>query len=171
VPYVITCAAALEATLNDRLFRFAGERWGWDQPALARSLLTMSLRGKLNALVPLLTDHRFQFNSAHFVYRRLNSLISIRNILVHAKPFEKEFSVSGKDPLGFPILDGYYEIANDITLGATEEFTPVQYHETLEKLDKWFFRRLPDHVSKLAMLVANKVANQGVGECDASDGL
>lgn len=155
VPYVVTCAAALEATMNDKLIEYAHGRWG-DDPTLAQSLLSMSMRGKLNALVPLLTDHRFQFSRTHFVYRRLNSLISVRNILVHPKPFEKKFPISDQvHPLGYPILDGYVEAAEDMTLGAIEKFNPLEYHEALEKLDKWFFRRLPDHISKVAMLVAN----------------
>ena len=156
IPYVLTCAAALEATMNEKLIGYADHRWGSDDPTLAQSLLSMTLRGKLNALVPLLTDHRFQFNRKHFVYQRLNALISIRNILVHPKPFDKEFSVSDQvHPLGYPILDGYAEIADDLTLGAAEKFDPLEYHEALEKLDKWFFRKLPDHISKVAMLVAN----------------
>lgn len=156
IPYVLTCAAALEATMNEKLIEYADRRWGSDDPTLAQSLLSMTLRGKLNALVPLLTDHRFQFNRKHFVYKRLNMLISIRNILVHPKPFDKEISVSDqRHPLGYPILDGYVEIAEDLTLGAAEKFNPLEYHEALEKLDKWFFMRLPDHISKVAMLTAN----------------
>jgi hypothetical protein len=159
IPYVLTCAAALEATMNEKLVEYAHRRWSSDEPTLAQSLLSMTLRGKLNALVPLLTDHRFQFNHKHFVYKRLNALISIRNILVHPKPFDKELSVSDQvHPLGYPILDGYVEIAEDLTLGAAEKFNPLEYHEALEKLDKWFFMRLPDHISKVAMLVANNHA-------------
>ena len=119
----------------------------------------MNLRSKLNALVPLLTEHRFQFNRNHFVYRRLNSHISVRNALVHPKPFEHDFPVSHEvHPLGYPVLDGYVEVADDLTLGKVKEFGPLEYHEALEKLDKWFFKRLPDHISKVAMLVANKHA-------------
>ncbi len=159
VPFVVTCAVALEARLNDELVNYAHSKWDWDEPALAQSLLTMNLRSKLNALVPLLTEHRFQFNRNHFVYRRLNSLISVRNALVHPKPFEHDFPVSHEvHPLGYPVLDGYVEVADDLTLGKVREFGPLEYHEALEKLDKWFFKRLPDHISKVAMLVANKHA-------------
>src|SRR5262249_32555814 len=152
VPFVVTCAATLEATLKDQLVEYAHRKWDWDEPALAHSLLTISLRSKLNALVPLLTEHRFQFNRNHFVYRRLNSLISVRNTLVHPRPFEHDFPVSEQvHPLGHPILDGYVAVAEDLTLGAVEKFEPLEYYEALEKLDKWFFRRLPDHISKVAM--------------------
>ena len=41
----------------------------------------------------------------------------------------------------------------DITLGASKTFTPLQYHEALEKLEKWFFARCPDRLSKIAMVV------------------
>jgi hypothetical protein len=41
----------------------------------------------------------------------------------------------------------------DITLGASKTFTPLEYHEALEKLDKWFFHRFPDRLSKVAMVV------------------
>jgi hypothetical protein len=44
-----------------------------------------------------------------------------------------------------------YEI--DVTLGAAGEFTPPEYHEALDKLEKWFFRRCPDRLSKVDMVI------------------
>jgi hypothetical protein len=159
VPYVITCAATLEARLNDALADYGHRRWGWNEKTLTQSLLSMSFRGKLNALVPLLTDHRYQFNRNHYVYQRLNSLISVRNLLVHPKPFEREIPMPDiPHPLGYVIPDGYYDIADDLTFGAVERFTPIEYHDALEKLDKWFFNRLPDRISKVALFVQNEYA-------------
>ena len=159
VPYVLTCAAALECRLNDELVGYATKRWRGDDNPLSHSLLSMSFRGKLNSLVPILTENRYQFDRSHFVYRRLSSLIFVRNFLVHAKPISKQLAVSDKPhPLGFPILEGYYEIVEDFTLGAVEDFTPLEYHDALEKLDKWFFRRLPDKIGKVALLKRNEDA-------------
>lgn len=159
-PYIVTCAAALEAKLNDELVEYAHRKWDWDDPAFAQSLLTMTFRSKLHSLVPLLTDHRFQFNRDHFVYKRLSSLISVRNVLVHPKPIEKELPISEKlHPFDLPMPEGYYELVEDITLGAIKTFDPLDYHDAIEKLDKWFFRRVPDRLDKLAMLVPNKCLN------------
>lgn len=41
----------------------------------------------------------------------------------------------------------------DIALGATKTFTPLEYHEALDKLEKWFFRRYPDKLTKVAMVI------------------
>ena len=118
IPYIVTCAAALEARLNDELVEYAHRKWQCNEPTFAQSLLTMSLRGKLNTLVPLLTEHRFQFNRSHFVYQRLNSLISVRNLLVHPKPVYKDLPVAGDPhPFGFQIPEEYFELVEDVTLG------------------------------------------------------
>ena len=38
-------------------------------------------------------------------------------------------------------------------MGATKTYTPVEYHDAIEKLEKWFFRRYPDRLSKVEMLI------------------
>jgi hypothetical protein len=163
VPYILTCAAYLEAKLNDSLFGYSLKNHGQD---VADALVTLSLPKKLSVLVPLLTDGSYSINKQHFVYQRLVSLIRVRNTLAHAKSEletvtaeEHElvtvpllFSAPEKIPQKFAETNG---IGLDLTLGASATFTPLEYHEALEKLNKWFFNRCPDRLSKVAMVVAH----------------
>jgi hypothetical protein len=41
----------------------------------------------------------------------------------------------------------------DITLGASRTFTPLEYHEALDQLEKWFLLRRGGNLSKLDMVV------------------
>jgi len=50
--------------------------------------------------------------------------------------------------------------APDITLGASKTFTPLEYHEALDKLEKWFFLRCPDKLAKVAMVLAREEVPQ-----------
>jgi hypothetical protein len=112
VPLVLTCAAALECTLNDAMlsvnlgarkgvtladWREARDEGGWTltmtpmsatgnlMDDLADGYLSMSLRGKLTNIVPILTCNRFKINREHKTYQTLVELIRERNRLVHAK--------------------------------------------------------------------------------------
>ena len=157
IPYVITCAAYLESKLNDSLFEFAMKRFGQD---VADVLVSLSLPSKLNVLVPVLTDGRYRINRQHFVYQRLMSLVRVRNSITHAKSEFEEITATSEDLVDVPIVfEGMAKIPRqfmdepDITLGASKTFTPLQYHESLEKLEKWFFHRCPDKLGKVAMVV------------------
>jgi hypothetical protein len=149
IPYVLTCAAYLESKLNDSLFEFSVKRFGED---VATALMSLSLPGKLNILVPVLTDGRYRINKQHFVYQRLISLIRVRNSITHAKAEIEEISAEPENSSfgGIPrqIMKG-----TDITLGASKTFTPMEYDDALEKLEKWFFYRCPDKLGKVAMVV------------------
>jgi hypothetical protein len=88
VPFALTCAAALEATLNDHLvahfFREYGEG---SYKRTSEAFLSMSFRGKLDILVPTLTHGLFRIRPEATCYQRLSKLISTRNELVHSKSF------------------------------------------------------------------------------------
>lgn len=157
VPYVLTCATYLESKLNDSLLEFAVERYGDD---VATALMWLSLGNKLNVLVPVLTDGRYRINKEHFVYQRLVSLIRVRNSITHAKSEIEELVAEPVDLLEIPVIP--FAMAQiprqfmdepDITLGASKTFTPLQYHDALDKLEKWFFDRCPDRLSKVAMVI------------------
>jgi len=157
IPYVLTCAAYLESKLNDSLAQFAMKRYGAD---VADALMSLSLPRKLNVLVPVLTEGRYRINMKHLVYERLISLIRVRNSITHAKSELEEITAAPEDLMSVPLIfSGMAQIPRrfmdqpDITLGASKTFTPLEYHDALEKLDKWFFRRCPDRLSKVAMVV------------------
>lgn len=157
IPYVLTCAAYLESKLNDSLLQFATKRYGKN---VADALMSLSLPGKLNVLVPVLTEGRYRINMKHFIYERLISLIRVRNSITHAKSELDEITAAPEDLMNVPVIfSGMAQIprrfmdAPDITMGASKTFTPLQYHEALEKLENWFFQRCPDKLGKVAMVV------------------
>lgn len=158
VPLVLTCAAYLESRLNDSLSQFAGQRLGAD---VAEALMSLSLPKKLTVLVPVLTDGRYDINKNHFVYQRLASLIRVRNDISHAKSELEVTSVGEEDLVEVPVIGGgmmqqprqWRGREPDVTLGAMKTFTPLEYHDALEKLEKWFFHRCPDRLAKLAMVI------------------
>ena len=160
IPYVLTCAAYLEAKLNDSLID-AEKQYGEE---LSSALMSLSLPNKLKILVPVLTGGKYEINKEHFVYQRLISLIRVRNTIAHAKSELKEISVPEEEaPESFHPLFGFKgmpspesEASRDITLGASKTFSPLEYHEALNKLEKWFFFRCPDRLEKVAMVNARE---------------
>ncbi len=164
VPYVITCAAYLEAKLNDALFHHALGKFGEE---VAGALISMPLPKKLLIVVPVLTEGRYSINKQHFVYERLTSLIRVRNTIAHAKAeFRKLSDENDGDAelAGVPLIflteaQRQRQLQNfpgiDLTMGAAKTFSPPEYHEALEKFEKWFFQRCPDRLSKVAMVVHN----------------
>lgn len=163
IPYVLTCAAYLEAKLNDALFCHSLKTHGQE---VADAMVTLSLPKKLGVLVSVLTEGNFSINKQHFVYQRLMSLIRVRNSLAHAKSELETATAEEHQLVTVPILFSSPEkiprrlverqnSGLDLTLGASTTFTPLEYHEALEKLNKWFFNRSPDRLSKVQMVVAH----------------
>lgn len=163
LPYTITCAAALEARLNDALTEYAESAWRAGGERIRQALLTLSFRGKLETTAILLTKEEYRFNPDDEYVKRLHSLISYRNVLVHPKPSKHEVdTVMFRHPvfgLDVPMPgEDYLNVVNDLTFGAKNIYTPKEYHEALVKLEKWFFQRLPDRVSKVRLLLARSGA-------------
>lgn len=162
VPYVITCAAYLEAKLNDSLFHHTLSKYGEE---VARAFVSLSLPKKLLVTVPVLTEGRYSINKRHFVYERLASLIRVRNSLAHAKAEFEELTPECSEDAELMGVPGIFltedqlqrKLQNspfvDLTMGAAKTFSPLEYHEALEKFEKWFFQRCPDRLSKVAMIV------------------
>lgn len=157
IPYVLTCAAYLEAKLNDELLMTARERYGED---VAEALMCLSLPAKLNVIVPILTEGRYRINKEHLVFQRLSSLIRVRNRLAHARTKLETVDVGPVDLVTVPfITSGSSEIPRqffdkeDLALGATKEFTPLDYHDAVDMLEKEFFRRSPDRLARVAMVI------------------
>jgi hypothetical protein len=139
IPYVLTCAAYLEAKLNDTLLQNADSEWGDDVTA---ALMSLSLPRKLLILVPLLTDGKYSIKKNHLVYERLASLIRVRNTIAHAKSVYLDIEATEDEVMKFTIDAKAYEVPTkimdgemDITLGASKTFTPLEYHEALDKLE------------------------------------
>jgi hypothetical protein len=156
IPYVLTCAAYLEAKLNDSLYE-TSKQYGEE---FAHAMISLSLPNKLKVLVPTLTNGQYNINKDHFVYQRLISLIRVRNTIAHAKSELEEVSATAEELTDIFVLNsGQAKVPKqfmhepDITLGASKDFSPLEYLEALDKLEKWFFLRCPDRLHKVAMVV------------------
>src|SRR5690349_6823194 len=65
IPYVLTCAAFLEARLNDAL-QESEDKYG---PELAEAFQSISLPKKLQCVVSVLTGGAFEINRENLVYQ------------------------------------------------------------------------------------------------------
>ena len=162
-PYTITCATALESRLNDEIEQFVHKSFKHNARQIADSYLSMSFRGKLNAIVPLLTSNSFVFNSGHEVYKKLVSLIKVRNMLVHPKSFFEDVEIQQEvDPdtgkvFPFPVSKTLAKLGEDLSLGSIKEYLPTEYHDALNKLEKIFFKNLgkPQRLAKTKLILPN----------------
>jgi hypothetical protein len=88
VPFILTCAAALEAMLNDEIISWAQETFSLESyKRIADAHLSMSFRGKLEYIVPLRTHNSYILRTNSVEYKTLSSLITRRNELMHGKSF------------------------------------------------------------------------------------
>jgi len=163
VPYTITCAAALESRLNDEIVQFVHKSFKRSACQIADSYLSMSFRGKLNIIVPLLTSNSFVFNPGHEVYKKLVSLIQVRNALVHPKSLFEDVEIKQEvDPdtggvFPFPVSKMLAKLGEDLSLGSIKEYLPTEYHDALNELEKMFFENLgkPQRLAKTKLIVPN----------------
>ena len=137
VPYTITCAAALECLLNDRLIEFCYENWKEKYKSIAESYISMSFRGKLTSLFPILTHNSFRINQEHQTYTRLCDLIGARNKLMHGKSFLQEIEISPmqESKIDQIPLDELAQNFLDMSFGLTDSYSPVDYHEAIYHLE------------------------------------
>jgi hypothetical protein len=91
IPFVLTCAAALECMLNDAIIEHTSHIFGLENyRRFADTLITIPLRGKLDYIIPLASNYKFLIRQESATYQQLASLISIRNKLTHNKTFPYE---------------------------------------------------------------------------------
>lgn len=98
IPFVITCAAALEAMLNDCLIKHAFENFDAENyRKIAEALVSINLRGKLDSIVSLVSYNKFMIKKDSRNYQQLIRIISLRNFLMHGKSFLNQYNVSIRD--------------------------------------------------------------------------
>jgi len=142
VPFVLTCASSLECLLNDNIIRHLWEIWSEDNyRPIVDGHLSMSLRGKLDTVVPLLTDNQYQLNRAHPAYQSLAELITQRNRIAHNKSFfdEVELELGEMDASGtatarLELPEQYLKQANDATFALSVGSKPLSYFQALKQL-------------------------------------
>lgn len=88
VPFIVMCAATLEAILNEEIVSWAFSKFPKDRyKSAADAILSMSFRGKLDMIVPLITENRFLIRTNSVEYKSLAQLISRRNELMHSRSY------------------------------------------------------------------------------------
>lgn len=144
VPFILTTAAALECSLNDYLVDHYINIYGDNGKPLLPGLLSMTLKGKLLNIVPLLTSNKFIINTEHKAYQLLAELIKLRNRLVHNKSdYEIHEALIKKDPEGKTFINIPEKLRDQIdgkidpTLGIKGDIG--KYQDALEKLHSSFF--------------------------------
>jgi len=104
IPFIVTCAAGLECLLNDTIINHVSFVFGPEgYKRFADPLLAIPLRGKLNYILPLISESKFFLKEKSPTYQNLASLISIRNKLMHNKSHYIEVDLEQKE-------DGTYGI-------------------------------------------------------------
>lgn len=147
VPFTLTCASALEARLNDRIFGDLWEVWFDDCWPIVEGYLAMPLKGKLNGVVPLLTENEYHINRDHPSYQALLNLIKQRNRIAHHKSFFEDVEVELEEvgpeseathKFAFP--EHFLAKMQDKTLGIMAGQRPFSYHDALQDLNNLFFK-------------------------------
>jgi hypothetical protein len=145
VPFVVTCAAALECLLNEAIIKYSSDEFGPDgYRRSAEALISMTFRGKLDLVVPLLSKGRFIFQNDSKVYLTLVRIISLRNTLMHNKPFlEKHEADIVTDSERRPNATIYIDTLNKYGF-AIEFHTCIDFWEAIKAFgelltsqDKW----------------------------------
>jgi hypothetical protein len=98
LPFIVTCAATLECVLNESIIQYAiGHFPPEDVRRIAGAHLSMSLRGKLDCVVPLLSKSEFVNRRDSAAYQHLVKLISVRNTLMHNKSYLDDYGTEAKE--------------------------------------------------------------------------
>ncbi|OCH63855.1 hypothetical protein A6E00_15675 [Vibrio diabolicus] len=86
--FILTVAAAFEATINDAIVVWAHQRFpNSDYKRHASAFLSMNLMKKLDALGFLLSSGCFITDNESDVYQSLSKLVKLRNEVAHSKDF------------------------------------------------------------------------------------
>lgn len=146
VPFLLTTAAALECSLNDHIINHYTKTFGKNAGLLIPGLLSMTLKGKLLNIVPLLTSNKYILNIENLIYQRLSELIKLRNRFVHNKSdYDTHEAFIKENDKGEPYIEIPQELQDKIdgkidpSLGVDKDISI--YHEALEELHNLFFDR------------------------------
>ena len=139
VPFVLTCAATLECLLNDRLIQHCLETYGsGDYRRYADRLTGLSIRAKLDFVIPLLSGDKYAIRSDSTTYANLIAMIALRNSLTHNKSFLKEYEAEILEVEfdGTPLIAYPGDILKPISAEDLVSIKPEPYHDSLVDLDK-----------------------------------
>lgn len=136
--FILLAASALEAILNDAIIWWAHDRFQRsDYKRMSTAFLSMSLRGKLDAVIHLLSDGQYISNNESPMYQQLSELVKVRNEVAHSKNFfhEAELDIEEHEDghLWFKMPDTMMGIFSDTPL--TQAFEQCSgYRNSLHEL-------------------------------------
>jgi hypothetical protein len=76
-------AAALECFLNDEFIEYAEQKYGAEGQAIAESLISGSMRSKINRIVPILTQGKKRLDLASKTVQSIFEMLKERNKIAH----------------------------------------------------------------------------------------
>lgn len=92
IPFVLTCAAALESLLNDHIIIYSLNKFDLNEyKNIADGLISIPFLKKLEYCIPLLTDSKYVLDKNCETYIVLAKLIKKRNNMMHNKIFMEDF--------------------------------------------------------------------------------
>ena len=159
VPYVLLCAAALEAMLNDQLYDFAYIKYRERYRPIWKRYRSMSFRAKLESIVSILTNGQFVAREEHVMWTRLAVLINERNRLVHPVPAMHKLRREDLDTRRGLIgvhgpSDAFMDsVVYDLTIGAKAECLPTEYHDAIVELHEALFANCPDELDAMDLVI------------------
>lgn len=160
LPFILTCAAALEAKLNDHFVSHAFDSFSRDHyKRVASAFLTMSLRGKLDVVVPTLTNSRFTINPNSKAYRDLSRLITVRNEIVHSKSFYEEIEIQMEEER-IRLPEAFLEKLMAATIRKLSVEDCAEFHQAMKSLDTNFLYPLEAGTLAANDLILNQSKNQ-----------
>lgn len=136
--FILVAASALESIINNAIIFWAHNYFEEkDYKRMASAFLSMSLRGKLDSYVHIVSDGQYTTNNESPIYRQLSELIKVRNEVAHAKDFyhkyELEMEEHGDGHLTFEIPGEFKKILEGSPLSIAYDQC-LQYQVALHHL-------------------------------------
>lgn len=124
--FILVAASALESIINNSIIFWAHHHFNQsDYKRMASAFLSMSLRGKLDSYIHLISDGQYTTNNESETYRQLSELIKVRNKVAHAKDFyyecELEIEEHEDGHMSFEVPSKLREILSDTPLSLAHE--------------------------------------------------
>lgn len=146
VPFTLTCAAALEASLNDAYIWLTHEKFGFKTyRRYAEHFLKLSPKAKLDLYVPTVTGYSHSLNTDHKVYHQLNELVSLRNKLVHDRQFLQELDFK----ITWPDGTTNFEVSDNVELVDQPDTSDWAFASVTAEKARRFFEALEIFDSKV----------------------
>jgi hypothetical protein len=165
--FILVAASALESIINNAIIFWAHHHFNpKDYKRMASAFISMSLRGKLDSYIHLVSDGQYVTNNESEAYQVLSELIKVRNEVAHAKDFFHECELETEEHedghLSFEVPNRLKDILSDTPLSLAQDQC-VKCQAALHHLRE-MVTEYNDPVGFDTSDFCKKVAQQGVPE-------